>query len=147
MPEDYKRPVGLTKDVGYQIGVRRTLSITYDEAWRLLTSNRGIPIWLGSTSEVELAKGVRYQLSDGTKGEVTVYAPASHLRLTWHPPDWQKASTIQLRVIPREARTVIAFHQEHLPDPKAREERRSFFTAALDELERVISSNQGTNSL
>lgn len=33
MPQFSNRPTGLTKDVGYQIGVRRTLPIEHIEAW------------------------------------------------------------------------------------------------------------------
>jgi len=31
MPEEYERPVGLTKDAGWQIGVRRTLPVRSTE--------------------------------------------------------------------------------------------------------------------
>ena len=37
MTDETKRPVGLTKDVGFQIGVRRTLPMQLDAAWHLLT--------------------------------------------------------------------------------------------------------------
>jgi len=38
--QNSNRPVGLTKDAGYQIGVRRTLPIHHEDAWRVLTSLR-----------------------------------------------------------------------------------------------------------
>lgn len=37
--------------------------------------------------------------------------------------------------MPSYERTVIAFHQEHLPGPGEREERRRHFVSALDALE------------
>jgi hypothetical protein len=73
---------------------------------------------------------------------VRVYSHNSHLRITWQPQGWQRASTIQVRVIPKEDRTVIAFHQEHLPGAKEREERRAHYTSALDELERIIRAEE-----
>jgi uncharacterized protein YndB with AHSA1/START domain len=127
----------LTKDVGFQIGVRRTLPIGHEDAWRLLTSDQGLKIWLGPISGLDFAKGARYQLADGSAGEVRVYSPNSHLRITWRPRGWPRASTIQVRAIPKGDKTVIAFHQEHLPGAKEREERRAHFRSALDELERV----------
>jgi hypothetical protein len=45
--------------------------------------------------------------------------------------------TIQLRVIPKGERTVIAFHQEHPPGAVEREERRAHYRRVLDELERM----------
>jgi hypothetical protein len=38
------RTIGQTRDAGFQIGARRTLSIPLAEAWRLLTSREGLQI-------------------------------------------------------------------------------------------------------
>ncbi len=142
MADSGSRPTGLTKDVGYQIGVRRTLPIHFEEAWRLLTSTQGVKIWLGETSAFDFSKGAEYLLVDGSSGEVRVFSPNSHLRITWQPGGWPRASTIQLRVIPKGDRTVIAFHQEHLPGPEEREARRSHFASALDKIEHIIQSDR-----
>jgi uncharacterized protein YndB with AHSA1/START domain len=141
MDQKAKRPTGLTRDVGFQIGVRRTLPILHKDAWQLLTSGDGLSLWLGAKSTFSLSKGARYQLADGSVGEVRVFEPNSHLRMSWYPPGWARPSTIQLRVIPKGDKTVIAFHQEHLPGAKEREERRAHYKAALDELERIIGPN------
>jgi uncharacterized protein YndB with AHSA1/START domain len=133
-----ERPIGKTKDVGWEIGVRRTLPVEYTAAWKLITSGEGLSIWLGRGAEVGLSKGAVYELADGTTGEVRVFKPDSHLRITWHPPGWPRPSTIQVRVLPNSDRTVVAFHQEHLPGPDEREARRAFFKAALDELAALI---------
>jgi uncharacterized protein YndB with AHSA1/START domain len=132
------RPVGLTKDAGWEIGVRRTLMIPHESAWELVTSPAGLRIWLGTEPDFRLAEGATYRLEDGTTGVVRVYVPMSHVRLTWHPPGWPRASTIQVRVLPKDDRAVVAFHQEHLPGPTEREQRRAHFTAALDELKRML---------
>lgn len=139
MAKPGERPTGLTKDTGFQIGVRRTLPIRLEAAWQLLTSGQGLKIWLGATAGLDFEKGATYQLEDGTVGEVRVFSPNSHLRLTWQPPGWPRASTIQLRVIPKDERTVIAFHQEHLPGAAEREERRAHYRAVLAELERMMA--------
>lgn len=134
-----ERPVGLTKDVGFQIGVRRTLPIRLEDAWQLLTSAEGLKVWLGETADLDFARDTPYRLADGSAGQVKVFSPNSHLRVTWQPPGWERASTIQLRVIASGERTVVAFHQEHLPHGQAREERRAYYMAALDRLERLIA--------
>lgn len=139
MPENNEKPVGLTKDTGFQVGVRRTLPISLEAAWDLLLSPRGLHVWLGEPITMRLANGARYKLADGSDGQIRVLSPGSHIRLTWDPGNWPRASTIQARVIPAGDRTVIAFHQEHLPDQEARQARHEFFTNALDELERIIT--------
>ena len=127
------RLLGQTRDTGFQIGVRRTLPLDLAAAWRLLTSPEGVLLWLGAI-EGELEPGVTYRLADGTSGEVTVFAPNSHLRLTRHVAGAERHSTIQVRVLPQSDRTTIAFHEENLPSAREREVRRAWFTAALDML-------------
>jgi uncharacterized protein YndB with AHSA1/START domain len=140
MAERAERPVGLTKDTGYQIGARRTLPVDLDAAWRLVTSAEGIKVWLGEPVKLVFTAGDAYVLEDGSKGEIRVFKPGSHLRMTWHPPGWPRPSTIQVRVVASGEKTVIAFHQEHLPDEQAREARRAHFIAALDALEQILSA-------
>ncbi len=138
MAKREEKPVGLTKDVGYQIGARRTLPVDLETAWRLVTSVEGLEVWLGKAGKMEFTKGAAYKLADGSEGEIRVFKPGSHLRLTWQPVGWPRPSTIQVRVVPSRDKTVIAFHQEHLPDGAAREARRAHFSAALDALERML---------
>jgi len=133
-----ERPTGLTKDAGYQIGARRTLPVGHQDAWAILTSVDGLAVWLGPVARMDWAKGATYQLPDGSQGQVRVFRPDSHLRISWQPVGWERASIIQMRVIPRGDRTTIAFHQEHLPGQREREERRAHFQSALDQLERMI---------
>lgn len=141
MAETQARPVGKTKDVGWQIGARRTFPIALEDAWALLTSPAGIAIWLGNDVTLGPTKGAEYGLLDGTTGEMRVFKPDSHLRLTWHPLGWPRSSTIQVRVVPTNPdKTVVIFHQENMPGPQEREDRRAFFHAALDALEDLIST-------
>jgi len=130
-----RRAVGQTADTGFQIGVQRTLPITPDEAWALLMSPEGVRTWLGGEGP-RWEKGEKYALHDGAAGEVRVFKPGSHLRITVHPEGWPRASTLQVRVTPSgEQKSVISFHQEHLPGTAEREARRRFFEAALDALQ------------
>jgi uncharacterized protein YndB with AHSA1/START domain len=142
MPDQIEKPVGLTRDAGYQIGVRRTLQISASTAWRFLTSPDGVRLWLGETDVKDYSRGARYALPGGGSGEVRVFHPESHLRITWQPGDWPRASTIQLRVIPKGERCVIAFHQEHLPDGEARLQQREFFIGVLEKVRSLIEDGQ-----
>jgi uncharacterized protein YndB with AHSA1/START domain len=134
------RVTGETADTGFQVGVQRTVPLAPEDAWRLLTSPEGVRAWLGGEAAPRWEKGARYTLGDGSAGEVRVLKPGSHLRITWQPGGWPRASTIQVRVIPASGgRSVLSFHQEHLPGPDEREERRAFFEAAAEALQRQAS--------
>lgn len=138
MTRSPKRPTGLTKDGSFQVGARRTMAIRSSAAWDLVTSESGLSAWLGSVVGGSLSPEGDYRLTDGTTGEVRIYQPGSHIRLTWQPPDMDHASTIQLRVIGRLDRSEIALHQEGLPSSEARAARKRAFIQALDELEALI---------
>lgn len=132
MSEAQEKPVGLTRDVGWQIGARRTYDVDLKDAWNWLTSSEGVRAWLGEPEELHFEAGQPYSLVGGVDGEVRVFKPNSHLRLTYQPGDWPRASTIQVRVIARKDRTSIVFHEEHLPDAETRQQRRQHYFDALD---------------
>ena len=134
-----RRALGQTADGLFQVGVRRTLPVAHDAAWRLVTSAEGVRAWLGD-ADLTLEKGETYTTPDGAAGEVRVVKPGSHLRVTWQPAGWARASTIQVRVIPAGERTTLSFHEERLPGAAERDERRRHFEAALDALQRRAGS-------
>ena len=129
------KPVGLTKDTGWQVGARRTYPITLERAWQLVTSPQGMNVWLGKLEHLD------YELDEGITGELRVFKPNSHLRITYFPPGWPRSSTIQVRVIPSGEKTQISFHQEHLPGPSEREERKRHFHQAHDQIGQLIEQN------
>jgi len=131
------KPVGKTKDAGYQVGARKTISAASADAWECLTAGEGLSLWLGDSDVDKLTEGTRFRLADGTSGEVRVCSD-SHLRMSWHPPGWARPSTIQLRVIPKDDRSVIAFHQEHLPGPEERARRKQFYKEVLKKLHTIF---------
>jgi uncharacterized protein YndB with AHSA1/START domain len=140
------RPTGLTRQAGWEIGVRRTLPMPLEPMWELITGPAGLRLWLGEAPGLAIAPGSTYLLADGTHGALTVVKPFSHLRLTWQPADWPRASIIQLRVLPGGERSVVSFHQEQLPDEAARAARRASFSAALDQLEQLLGAGAAPRS-
>jgi len=140
MKKTTTKPVGLTKDNTFQVGARRTFPVPYHDAWKLIISERGWQTWLGAAPDLSFVKGKTYQLPDGTVGKITVLKPQSHIRLTWQPTDWPTASIMQIRVIPGGQKTVIALHQEKLPDADARKIRHQHFLKILDNLDHLMKT-------
>ena len=128
---------GQTAGAGYEIGVRRTLSISPQRAWDLITSSAGLRLWLGDVANLLLEEGLPYETREGASGMIRVVQPGGHLRLTWQPLEWSEPSTIQVRVIPKGAGTTISFHQERLAGGREREEMYQRWQEALDGLERL----------
>lgn len=120
---------------GFQVGVRRGCDASVDEAWSLILSPGGLRVWLGGGGRIKVEAGRPFRLKDGTTGEFRVVRPGDVVRVRWQPPEWERPSTIQVRVLPRAGgRSAILFHQEGLPDAAAREAMRARWEAVLERL-------------
>ena len=128
------RPVGLTRDAGWQIGVRRSVAAGPADVWGYLMSPEGLSLWVGPGATVQPERGSTYRTDDGTTGDVRSVRGGEMIRLTWHPAGWQQPSTLQVRVTANATGTSVGFHQERLVDEAAREAMRRRWEQVLDEL-------------
>ena len=71
-------------------------------------------------------------------GSCAALEPGGYLRLSWQPPGWEKPSIIQLRLLDKAGRTAVHFHQEKLPDAKAREAMRARWKSSLERIARML---------
>jgi uncharacterized protein YndB with AHSA1/START domain len=126
--------VGKTKDVGWEIGVSRTVPRGSDDVWQLLTSAKGVRTWLGAGVRFPLDKGDAYETAEGVTGEIRSYRVGDRIRLTWRPPDWTHDSTVQVAISRGAKGTVVRFHQERLASAAEREQQREHWRNVLDEL-------------
>lgn len=129
--------VGKTADVGWNIGVSRTLPYPAETVWDFLVSREGVAIWLGPGVELPREKGAEYETASGTVGEIRSYVENDRVRLTWRPDDWDHDSTVQVRLSGSGAKTTLRFHQEWLSDAEEREEQRAYWQ---DVTERVVAA-------
>ena len=138
-----RKPVGLTADVGFQIGVRRTLPFSLEEAWDLLISKEGVGLWLGETASYRLQAGLSLLAEDGTSAQLRVFKPVSHIRMSWQRMEWDNPSALQIRVLPVSGgNTTISFHQEKLEDPYIREIMRQHWEHVTDRLNLLADLRQ-----
>lgn len=127
-------PVGVTKDAGVQIGVRRTLAVTKDQAWNSLISPQGLRLWLGHVSSMKWQKGYEYESKEGITGTITVIKPFEKLRMTWKRADWEQFSRLQIYLLAANGgKTTIAIHQEMLEDVYMREMMRRHWDEMLNQ--------------
>jgi uncharacterized protein YndB with AHSA1/START domain len=131
-----RREVGSTADAGYQIGVRRTVPASEERVWARLLSPAGLQIWLGGFSGVDA--GMQFAFPSGVSGEIRVYKPWSHLRLTWRKPEWDAPSVLQVRVIPARTGTTLSFHQDHLHGPAERAAMKAHWERVIEDLAAVL---------
>ena len=112
--------VGLTKDAGWELGVRTTVAAPLPAVWAFLLGE-GLPVWLGEIERLPTEKGEAYVTSDGVRGSIRSYTEGYRVRLGWQPDDWPHDTTLQLTLKEAATGTTIGIHQEKLAD---REERK-----------------------
>ncbi|HET9736599.1 MAG TPA: SRPBCC domain-containing protein [Solirubrobacteraceae bacterium] len=129
-----ERPVGLTQDVGWEVGASRTFPMSLQAAWDLMLSPAGVAIWLGEGVPLPLETGGRYETADGTAGEIRSVRPRDRVRLTWRPPDREQEATLQFALRETPTGCAIGFHAEHLVSAEDREAVRARLRGVLDRL-------------
>ena len=138
--EDVKE-VGLTKDVGYQFGKRKTFDLSLEDAWEFMFSNEGLSIWLGTLpGEPELQQP--FQTREGIVGKLRLMKPFSHIRMAWAKQEWNNTSTLQVRLIKAKFGTTICFHQEKLLDKAQRVEMKTYWDNVMEKIAQTLSKNK-----
>jgi uncharacterized protein YndB with AHSA1/START domain len=138
------RPVGLTRDAGWEIGVSRTLPASVRAIWDLLVSPTGLAVWLGRGLASLPEVGASYTLADGTSGELRSLRPLDRIRLSWQPPGRERPATVQVALVGSPKGCSVRFHAEHLADAEDRERMREHWRAVLDELAARLGGNRSS---
>jgi uncharacterized protein YndB with AHSA1/START domain len=145
-----ERPVGLTRDAGWNAGARRTIAERADVVWHALLSD-ALPLWFGTVDEpLELLRGAAYRTREGVTGEIRSAQPGRRVRFTRSVrPDGSEdtggeSTTVQLTVIPAATGATIAFHEERLAGPEERAESIREWKAALDRIAVAFDGSRTT---
>ncbi|MFC8689571.1 SRPBCC domain-containing protein [Brevibacillus porteri] len=135
-----RKIVGQTAATGFQVGVRRTMPITPEQAWAFLTSPDGVKLWLGHVSNLSFSEEETFTSSEGISGQFRVVKPLQQFRLKWSMKEWEKPSTLQIRLLSdKPDRTTISFHQENLDHMNTREQMKLHWEEVLNEIRQKVS--------
>ncbi|UII29720.1 ATPase [Fulvivirga ulvae] len=135
------KEVGLTKDVGYQFGKRKTFELSLEDAWEFMFYKKGLDIWLGTLpGGLELLQP--FQTKEGIVGKLRLMKPFSHIRMAWAKQEWDNTSTLQVRLIKAKYGTTICFHQENLLDKAQRAEMKIYWDNVTQEITEVLSDHK-----
>lgn len=136
-----KKNIGLTKDVGWQFGLRKTFPYAQQYLWDFMFSNKGLKIWLGNLNEkLEIKKS--FKTKEGIEGVVRIFTPYSHIRMNWKKKDWENTSTVQVRVIGNHEKATISFYQEKLLDNNQREKMKLYWNKKMTEIENMLTAER-----
>ncbi|MEM1002465.1 MAG: SRPBCC domain-containing protein [Bacteroidota bacterium] len=136
---DYHKEVGLTKDSGWQMGVRKTMDKEFDKVWDFMFSDEGLKIWLGNVKTSQLKLGKEINFDNGVFGKIVVFKAFSHIRMKWKKSDWKNTSRLQLRIMRSKQKTVISFAQEMMLNKAQREEMIFHWKKVMTELSKALT--------
>jgi len=122
------------KDLGFQVSVRKTFSVSTETMWEFLLSQSGIEVWLGKINIDDLEIQKTFISDEGIEGKLTVFIPNCHLRLKWKPKHWQKFSTVELRVTNNKGRSSVVFHQTGFFEIEKIEEMRTYWKSIISNM-------------
>ncbi len=131
-------PVGETKDVGWEIGVSKTLRHPVEAVWQVLVGQPSV--WLGPGAELPAEKGDAWRAGDGSGGELRSRREHDRLRLTHWSPSAGHESTVQVALRAASSGTRVTFHQERLRNADEREAQRSHWQGVMAQLEKALAS-------
>ncbi|MBL6447781.1 SRPBCC domain-containing protein [Fulvivirga sp. 29W222] len=132
------KDIGLTKDVGYQFGKRRTFDLSVEDVWEFMFSKEGLRLWLGTLfGDLELKQP--FETQEGIRGELRVMKPFSHIRMSWAKEEWENTSTLQVRVLKAKYGATIVFHQEKLQDKTQRKEMKNYWDEVMENITEALS--------
>jgi activator of HSP90 ATPase len=126
------------KDLGFQVSVRKTFSVSTETMWEFLLSQSGIEVWLGKINIDDLEIQKTFISEEGIEGKLTVFIPNCHLRLKWKPKHWQKLSTVELRVTNNKGRSSVVFHQTGFFEIEKIEEMRTYWKSIISNMNEVL---------
>jgi len=116
---------GLTKDAGWQLGLRRTVPVPLEVAWDHLVS----------------AEGLRAILTTGgTVTEVRSRTERKRVRVRWREDGAEHVTTLQVTLLPAASGTTVALHQDQLTGPEERERLLTRWTRLLERIVADLSS-------
>jgi len=135
---------GLTKDAGWEVGVRHTVAAPLDVVWKFLMGE-GLPIWLGNT-KIVYDKGAPYATDDEISGRFISYSEGKRLRITWQPSEWDHDSTLQVTVKEAVIGTTIGFHQDRLAGREERKIMLGHWKDVVGDLDRALTATKPASS-
>ena len=116
-----------SKDLGFQVSVTKTFNVSTELIWEFILSAKGISIWLGEINFDDFEIQKPFLTTNGIEGKLTVFVPNCHLRFKWKPRNWEKQSTVELRVTNSKGKARLIFHHTQFFKIEQQEELRDCF--------------------
>lgn len=120
--------------MGYQVSVSKIFPCDTAEIWEFLLSENGIYIWLGKINLDDFELQKQFITDTNVEGKLTVFVPDCHLRFKWKPSNWDKQSTVELRVKNSKGKASVIFHHTGFYKIEQQEELRQYWKTVISKM-------------
>lgn len=113
--------------------VTKTIPISAVKLWKWLISDEGMAFWLKPLSQLSMKPKATYEIAGGIFGEIRTLKAPERIRMTWQDTDWEKATTLQVFIVPRSKNEcLLVFNHDDIPNPKLKEGLRAYWRSIID---------------
>ncbi|GAA0884387.1 hypothetical protein GCM10009120_29850 [Sphingobacterium siyangense subsp. cladoniae] len=115
--------IGLTKDAGWQFGIRKTVATSLEKLWNIFFSDRGLSYW-----------------SEGVDRNFSTFKEYSHIRTKWRHRDFTEDANLQIRFIPskNKDKTTVSIHVDKLKNENERELCKEYWSKVIEDLNKLL---------
>ena len=122
------------KDLGYQVSVSKIFPVSPDAMWAFILSQEGIELYLGEMDLEDFELQKPFVSKAGLEGKLTVFVPDCHLRFKWKPSNWERFSTVELRITNSKGRAAVLFYHAGFYKQQQVEELRAHWKNVIADM-------------
>lgn len=128
-----RRREGQDAKGNYMVTATKSLACHVSKTWKLLTTKKGVDIWMLPVSKVSIKPGAQFETTDGYFGEIRTMKVDRRVRMTWQDPLWDKPTTVELHLVPRpDDKSILVINHTGLKDLKTKALFRERWRTAID---------------
>lgn len=119
----------------YSATITKSVTMTQNALWKLLTSSKGISAWLKPMGKFSLKPKNSFEVPGEIFGDVRTVVSPKRIRLSWQDSDWEKKTYVEIHVVGRPNKTsMLVFSHDGLKTPAHKEKMRKHWRSAIDDL-------------
>ncbi len=127
----------------YMVTATKSLPRGAAAVWNFLLSRAGLDVWLQPLSPVQIRPKTSFETKDGFYGEVRTVARGRRARLQWNDPEREERTTVEVMLVGKPGgKSILVFNHTGIGDTKTREQFRSRWRKAADELGQLFSRRE-----
>jgi hypothetical protein len=133
------------KDLGFQVSVSKTFKVSTEVMWNYILSEKGMHTWLGEINIDDFEIQKQLTTKQGIEVKLTVFVTDCHLRFKWKPINFEKSSTVELRITSANGKAKVIFHHTEFYKIEQQEELRSYWKNVIIEMNFDLINDHGNN--